>query len=195
MRQFGPVRMPIGPKRRHYLKVLPLSLCSGKNNLFSTNRMHKRDLKEYVKKFSTFRCHFEVSILTHFGIFCRLGYYMHILHIMSTTHLIDSRLFYVQIEQEGYDVESSPRGLSALKSHNLRIIYHFFNNCPYWYYFGDLTNNSACSVVILLCSLKCTRTLLFQVKLQSHRESCLKTHKKTKPGFWMSEHSLLASTL
>ena len=64
-----------------------------RQKIFSTNRMYLWDLKMQsadrgtvlcsgrrmghclkwcVKKFSSFRCHFEVSILTRFCIFCRL---------------------------------------------------------------------------------------------------------------------------
>ena len=47
-------------------------------------------------------------------------------HIMGTTNLIGLRLFYLQIEHVGYDLESSPRGLSALfTSQILHIFYRF----------------------------------------------------------------------
>ena len=72
--QFGPAKMSWGPRRVHSLKSPPLPHCSQQQKLFSANRMHLRDLKWCVKKISSFWCHFEVSILTRFGIFCRLSY-------------------------------------------------------------------------------------------------------------------------
>ena len=45
--------------------------------------------------------------------------------MMDTTNLIGLNLIYVQIEHEGYYLESSPRGLSVLLSQILRIFYRF----------------------------------------------------------------------
>ena len=45
----------------------PFPLFATEKNCFSTNRMHWNDLKGCLKKYSCFRCHFKVSILTHFG--------------------------------------------------------------------------------------------------------------------------------
>ena len=39
-------------------------------------------------KFSSFRCHLEVSILTRFGFSVIIGNYVHIFHIMGTANLI-----------------------------------------------------------------------------------------------------------
>ena len=51
-------------------KIPPFPVVCDRKNCFLTNRMHWNDLKVCMKKCSCFRCHFEVSILTRFGIFC-----------------------------------------------------------------------------------------------------------------------------
>ena len=79
MCQFGPVKIPGGPEGGivenspppfPHVRSALVSLFATKN-FFSTNRMHKNDLKGCVNKCCCFRCHFEVKILTRFGIFCR----------------------------------------------------------------------------------------------------------------------------
>ena len=55
-----------------HLRYAVVSLFSTKN-VFPTNRMRWSDLKGCMKKCRCFRCHFELNILTPFGIFCRFG--------------------------------------------------------------------------------------------------------------------------
>ena len=71
-----------GPKRgivENSSPPSPLKRGSGKLvldkkiNFFLTNRMHWSNLKGCMKKCRCFRCHFEVNILTCFGILCRFG--------------------------------------------------------------------------------------------------------------------------
>ena len=66
----------LGPRKEHnskfplpHFKYALLSLFSTKS-LFSTNRLHWSDLKGCMKKCCCFWYHFEVNILTRFGIFC-----------------------------------------------------------------------------------------------------------------------------
>ena len=74
MCQFGPVKLPWGPRRGHSIKFLPppppSPVVGDRKNYFLTIRMQWNDLKVCMKKCFCFPCHFEVSILTPFGIFC-----------------------------------------------------------------------------------------------------------------------------
>ena len=91
MCEIGPVNMPLGPTREHssklssiyHFKYALLSLFSTKR-LFSTSLLQQNGLKGLWKSTITFRCNFEVNILTRLGIFCRLCNHIHILHNIGT---------------------------------------------------------------------------------------------------------------
>ena len=79
MCQFGPVRMPGGPRKGHSWKFnppppSPLQIGSGNlvcnKKFFLTNRMHWSDLKGCMTKCCCFRFHFVVNIFTLFAFFC-----------------------------------------------------------------------------------------------------------------------------
>ena len=89
MCQLGPVKLPWGTRRGHGLKS-PFPVVFDRKKCFLTNRMHFHDLKVLMKKCSCFRCHFEVSILTRFGI---SGHYIHILGITGEGSVPEMRIW------------------------------------------------------------------------------------------------------
>ena len=98
----------LGAQKGHSLKSPSFPVACDIENCFSTNRMHWNDLKGCMKKCYCFRCHFEVSILTHFGIFCcfrTLYTYTPYFGYNKFDWLM--LIFYVQIEHVGYGFESS----------------------------------------------------------------------------------------